>query len=68
MLPNRFKITVTDHFLLAHDATATEAAKLAMPTVIFEQSVETLDLPKLFAAVNSKPRKPRAPKPAKTAP
>ena len=32
---------------------------------VFKQSVDALDLTKLFTAVNAKPRKPRAPKPAK---
>jgi hypothetical protein len=39
------------------------AARLPVTEQIFEQTVEVLDLNKLFAAVNSKPRKPRVTKP-----
>lgn len=51
----KFTVTVTE---LSNDASGVTQSTQE----VFRQSVDAIDLPKLFAAVNAKPRKPRAPK------
>lgn len=52
---SKYVVTVTEIF---SDPTGAKASTAE----VFMQSVDTIDLPKLFAAVNAKPRKPRTPK------
>jgi hypothetical protein len=53
-----FKIVITEW------TPATQSDERPVPEVFerYTQSVEAIDLPKIIAAVNSKPRKPREPR------
>jgi hypothetical protein len=52
-----FKIVITEW------TPASQSDERPVPEVMerYSQSVDAIDLPKIIAAVNSKPRKPRAP-------
>lgn len=49
---NRFRITVIEEI-------SGEDGKIAEPVVRYEQVVDQVNLPAVFAAINKAPRKPR---------
>lgn len=54
----KYVITVTE-------LTADPAGNTIATAELFRQAVAVIDLPKIFAAVNARPRKPRTPKASK---
>ncbi len=57
------KFTITVRQALPSDLDAQNIPPAARPEIVYEQTVPELNLAKLIAAVNAKPRKPRVTKP-----